>query len=132
MTRNEPSVNRDTMEPGDPVAAPAREKLLVAGSAAGGLGGALAAIVATLCCVGPASVAILGAGGALAAARLTPYRPTLLLLSAGLLAFGFWRAYGQRVMVSGRSCPIRVGRTARAALWIAALVWLAAAVFPAS
>lgn len=132
MTRNESSMDRAPLRAGDSVAAPAREKLLVAGSAAGGLGGALAAIFAALCCVGPASVAILGAGGALAAARLTPYRPALLLISAGLLSFGFWRAYGQRVMVSGQSCPIRVGRLARSVLWVAALVWLAAAVFPAS
>jgi hypothetical protein len=90
----------------------------------------LVAIFAELCCIGPASVAILGAGGALAAARLTPYRPVLLLLSGGLLAFGFWRAYGQRVVVNGESCPIRVGRFARTVLWGAALVWLAAAVVP--
>jgi mercuric ion transport protein len=131
MTENESSGERALLDADNPVAAPAREKLLVAGSAAGGLGGALAAIFAALCCIGPASVAILGAGGGLAAARLTPYRPVLLVLSAGLLAVGFWRAYGQRVVVNGQSCPVRVGRLARTVLWVAALVWLAAAVVPA-
>ena len=121
-----------TLEPASPRPASSRDRLLVAGSAAGGIGGSVAAILATLCCVGPASVALLGASGAIFAARLTPYRPALLLVSAALLAFGFWRAYGQRVMVGGQSCPIRVGRIAQTVLWVSALLWLVAAVFPTS
>jgi mercuric ion transport protein len=115
-----------------PVTASGRDKLLVAGSAAGGIGGSVAAMLASLCCVGPASIALLGASGAIFATRLTPFRPALLLVSAALLAFGFWRAYGQRVLVGGRACPVRVGRAAQAALWVSALVWLVAAVFPTS
>ena len=129
MVPNESSTNRIDLEPGDSVEAPTREKLVVAGSAAGGFGGALAAIFASLCCIGPASVALLGAGGALAA-QLGPYRSALLIVSAGLVSFGLWRAYGHRILVNGQLCPIRIGRLTRSVLWIAALVWLAAALLP--
>lgn len=103
-----------------------RETLLVVGSAAGGFSGALAAVIAGLCCAGPAAVSLLGAGGAVAAARWAPYRPILLVGSALLLAFGFWRTYGQRATIAGDACPVRVGRVARAVLWASAVVWLAA------
>jgi hypothetical protein len=121
------SANRATGERAEPAAS---EKLLIAGSAAGGLSGALAAVFAGLCCIGPSSVALLGAGGALAAAQLTPYRPALLLGALALLAFGFWRAYGRRVVIEGKACPVRAGRAARAVLWISAAVWLTAALLP--
>ena len=119
-----PFPRQQVEEPIEPVVS---EKLLVAGSAAGGFGGALAAVFAGLCCIGPSSVALLGAGGAVAAAQLTPYRPLLLLASLAFLAFGFWRAYGRRTTINGESCPVRIGRPARAILWISGAVWLIAA-----
>ena len=109
-----------------------RDGLVALGSAAGGLAGAAAATFAALCCVGPSSVALLGAGGALAAAALTPYRPVLLVISLAVIVFGFWRAYGRRASADGRACPVRVGRLARAVLWISAAAWLAAAILPTS
>lgn len=114
----------------DPMEPATSERLLVAGSAAGGFSGALAAVFAGLCCIGPSSVALLGAGGAVAAARLTPYRPLFLLASIAFLAFGFWRAYGRRVTINGQSCPVRMGKPARAILWISGAVWLVAPLLP--
>ena len=114
------------------IQAPPREELAVVGASAGGLGGALAAGFAALCCVGPSTVALLGAGGAIAAAGLKPYRPLLLALSLAMLGFGFWRAYGQRAMAGGKSCPVRVGRFARVVLWCSAAVWLLAALLQTS
>jgi mercuric ion transport protein len=111
---------------------PEREKIVAVGSAAGGLAGAAAAIFAALCCVGPSTVALLGAGGAVAAAALKPYRPVLLIASLAIIAFGFWRVYGRRVSADGRVCPVRAGRAARAVLWISAAAWLGAVVFPTS
>lgn len=98
------------------------------GSATGGLATAIAAVFAALCCVGPSTVALLGAGGALAAASLKPYRPFLLLASLAMILYGFWRAYrttGRNLQ--GVACPTRIGRFARKALWLAAIVWAAAA-----
>lgn len=130
MTESHVSPTFRTERVDEPIEPVVREKLLVAGSAAGGFGGALAAVFAGLCCIGPSSVALLGAGGAVAAAQLTPYRPLLLLTSLAFLAFGFWRAYGRRMTINGQSCPIRIGRPARMILWISGAVWLVAALLP--
>lgn len=119
-------------EQGPIVNAPPGEQFAVVGVGASGLGAAIAAAFAGLCCIGPAGVALLGVGGSLAAASLKPYRPVLLLVSLALLAFGFWRTYGRRVMVNGVSCPIRVGRFARTVLWVSAIMWVIAAILPSS
>lgn len=99
-----------------------KERVLVVGSSLGSAGAALVALVAGLCCVGPAILAALGLGGALAGASLTPYRPYLLLASALMLAFGFWRVYRPRKDCATGTCPSGVGRAARITLWGAALI----------
>jgi hypothetical protein len=103
------------------------QSLGVLSTATGALGAALAAFFAALCCVGPSTVALFGAGGALAAASLKPYRPYFLIGSLALILYGFWRTYGRPKFRPGAACPLRVGRVARSALWLSALVWLAAA-----
>lgn len=98
------------------------------GSALGAAGAAIAAVFGTLCCAGSAVVALLGAGGALAAARLEPYRPYLLGASVVMLAFGFWRAY--RPASGGTSCSARTGRLVRMMLWCSALLLVASVLAP--
>jgi hypothetical protein len=112
-----------------PADAPRGADLLIVGSAAGGVGGALTAVFSTLCCVAPSAFALAGTTGAGAAARLAPYRPLLVMVSLGFLAYGFWSAYGRPVIVGG---PVRVGRFARRTLWFAAAAWVTAAMLPAS
>jgi len=97
-------------------------------SALGAGGTAIAAIVATLCCAGPAVVAVIGAGGALTAAKIEPYRPYLLAGSVLMLAFGFWRAY--RPSPAGVACSVRTGRVVRLILWLSAFITLASALAP--
>lgn len=107
------------------------ESLALLGSATGGLGGALAAGFAALCCVGPSTVALLGVGGALAAASLEPYRPYLLLGSLAMILYGFWRVYSTNARgPEGAACPTRAGRIARNVLWVAAIVWVIAIFLP--
>jgi hypothetical protein len=106
-----------------------RLDLVTLGAATSGIGGALAASFAALCCIGPVTVALLGAGGAVAAASLKPYRPYLMLGSLALLALGFWLSY-RRVEGQGAACPTRVGRFARGALWFSAALWVVAALLP--
>jgi hypothetical protein len=48
---------------------------VVMGSSVSAIGSSVLATATSLCCIGPAVVAILGTSGALAAARLAPYRP---------------------------------------------------------
>jgi mercuric ion transport protein len=101
---------------------------MAAGSAIGAAGVALAALFGTFCCAGSAVVALIGAGGALAAARLEPYRPYLLGAAVVMLAFGFWRAY--RPARGGAACSVRTGRVVRAMLWCSAVIVLAGALAP--
>src|SRR5438128_11150454 len=107
-----------------------RDKYAVTGSALGALGTAAVAIFASLCCAGPAVVAVLGAGGAVAAAGLVPYRPYFLAASFALLGIGFWRTYWPHRSPSGASCSVNTGRRVRAALWGWLAVTLVAAVLP--
>jgi hypothetical protein len=99
--------------------------LLGAGAGPGALGAGLAAAFSALCCTGPFAYALLGAGGVLAAARLTPARPYLLAAAVVCLATGFARAYRP-----ASACSLRTRRLTRAMLWTAALITVAAAIAP--
>ena len=67
-----------------------KEKLALFGSMGGVAGTALAATLGSACCVGPASVALLGVNGAIFAVQLQPYRTYLLAASVTLLALSVW------------------------------------------
>jgi hypothetical protein len=101
---------------------------IAVGSALGAVGAAVTAAVATLCCAGPAVVSILGAGGALTAAKLEPYRPDLLTGAIVMLALGFWRAH--RPSRKGGACSVRTGRVVRSILWVSAAITLASIIAP--
>jgi mercuric ion transport protein len=103
--------------------------ILAVGTGLSGLGAAAAASAASLCCIGPGVISVLGVGGAVAAAGLRQYRPVLLLGSLALLAVAFYLAY-RAPAVTGASCRTRVGRLSRWFVWIAAALWLAAVVLP--
>lgn len=105
-----------------------RDSGFAASWALGASGAALTAAVATLCCAGPAVVAIIGAGGALTAAKLEPFRPYLLTGAVAMLGLGFWRAY--RPSRGGATCSVRSGRVVRSALWLAAFITLASMIAP--
>ena len=97
---------------------------LTGGAAVGGLAGAVTAAIAGLCCAGPVTILLLGASGAVAAAGLAPYRLPLLLASAVVLGFGYWRTYRP---ANGAACPTEVGRWIRLSLRVAIVAWIVAA-----
>ena len=101
----------------------------VAGTALGAMGASLVAAAASLCCVGPAVIAVLGASGAVAAAGFAPYRPYLLVCAFALLGWGFWRSYRPRV-IEGATCAPTAARWVRLTLWLSLSVTLLAAVLP--
>jgi mercuric ion transport protein len=107
-------------------------RLAAIGTSLAGMGAALTAVAATLCCVGPAVVAIVGVGGAVAAASLKPYRPLLIVMSMALLGLAFWLTYQPRAVRGSGAvvCPTRAGRMSRRIVWIATAVWLAAVLLP--
>jgi mercuric ion transport protein len=100
-------------------------------------GAVVAAIAASSCCIGPLVLAALGIGGAGAFATLGAYRPYFLVVTAVLLAGGFYLTYRKpKVVAGGEACGCespkpKANRAARLGLWIAtALVVVFAAAPP--
>src|SRR6266487_312679 len=98
------------------------------------IGGAvIAAIAASLCCLGPLLFLVLGLGAFGAAAAFETARPYLLGVAALLLAFGFYRVYYRRAVICapGEACETKpVNRASRIGLWIASIAMLAFALSP--
>lgn len=96
-----------------------------------------AAILASLCCIGPVLFVTLGLGAGLAS-RFEPLRPVFTGLSVGLLALGFYTVYGRRAAgPAGAACSADGGcaeprgrRRDTVLLWGAALVALVLLTFP--
>ena len=103
---------------------------IVIGSSLSAMGSSLVATATAFCCVGPSVMALLGTSGALAAARLAPYRPYFILGSVLLLGMGFWLAYRPQGGCIGQTCTTRTAKITRAILWLAAVVTLAAILVP--
>lgn len=100
------------------------------GAALSGAGAALGAGAASMCCVGPLAVSILGVGGAVAAAGLRPYRLYLLVGSFLLIGYGFWDVAGRRRACAEGGCSDRGLSLSRAIVWVAALLWMIALLLP--
>lgn len=100
----------------------------------GVIGAIGAAIVASICCIGPVVLAGLGIGAVAAAQSFAPYRPLFLAITAVLLGFGFYFAYRkpkQAAACNGEVCETpRVARWGRPLLWIATAIVVALVAFP--
>lgn len=92
-------------------------------------GAALAAVLASVCCLGPLTLAAVGISAAGFATFFEPLRPVFLGATALLLAGAFYATYSRKA-----ACEVedraRVKRT-RAALWLATGVVALVALFPA-
>lgn len=98
------------------------------------LGGVLASIGATSCCVIPFTLVSLGAGGAWLSnlTALAPYQPYFLTAAFVLLGLGFWRVYRRpkAVCAEGSYCANPVSdRIAKIGLWTGAVLVVAAIAF---
>lgn len=103
-----------------------KEKLAVGGAV-------VAAIAASLCCIGPLLFVVLGVGAFGAATAFESARPYLLAAAGLLLAFGFYRAYFRReeACAPGEACGTKpVNKASRVGLWIASIAVLAFALSP--
>lgn len=98
------------------------------------VGSVLSGVLASACCIGPVAFALLGiSGAAMAAQKLEPLRPYLLVLTFGLLASAFYFTYGPSQVACGPegACEMPVAnRLGRAALWTAAVIVILATTFP--
>ncbi len=95
-------------------------------------GAVVAAIAASLCCIGPLLFAVLGLGAFGAASVFEAGRPYLLAFAVLALAFGFYRSYFQiESCAPGESCATKpVNRFNRTFLWLASVAVLAFALSP--
>lgn len=91
--------------------------------------GMLAAIGASVCCVGPLLLLMLGIGGAWAGKLLAfePYRPVFIGLTLLFFGLAFRRLYRvKQVCAPGTACaPPRVLQRQRVIFWLAAALALA-------
>ncbi len=98
------------------------------GSVVGSAVTALTSAAASICCIGPLAIALLGVNGAILAAAFKPYRVYLLSGSLILLAGAFWSAYRPAPVRNGAACPVPSGRWTRLVLWVALGLWIGAVV----
>lgn len=99
-----------------------------------GIVGAIgAAVLASVCCIGPVVLAGLGIGAVAAAQSFAPYRPLFLALTAVFLGVGFYFAYRkpQPATCEGQVCEApRAARWGRPLLWLATLLVVVLVAFP--
>lgn len=96
------------------------------------VGGVIAAIVASLCCIGPVLLVMLGVGSIGAFAAFETYRPYLIGATAVLLALAFYVTYRKReVKCEDGTCKIEsVGKWGKIGVWSATLLAVIAIGFP--
>lgn len=95
-------------------------------------GAVVAAIAASLCCVGPLLFALLGLGAFGAASVFESGRPYLLAFAVLAVSFGFYRSYFQKESCApGEACATKpANRFNRIFLWAASFAVLTFALSP--
>lgn len=86
------------------------------------VGSVVAAIVASLCCIGPVVVALIGVGSIGAFAVFEPYRPYLIGVTVVLLGLAFYLTYRKREVI----CEDGTCKMESASKWNKLTVWFAA------
>jgi len=102
------------------------KRLFRATSLLGAAAAAVTSTAASICCIGPLAIALLGVNGAILAAAFKPYRGYLLGASFALLAGSFWSVYGRRRVRDGVACPVPRGSWTKVILWTGVTLWVAA------
>lgn len=94
----------------------------------------VAAFLASLCCLGPLVLGVLGIGSLGLAATIAPFRPWLLGLTGLFLAIAFYFAYRPEAAAEcGRDGECRAPasrRSQRISLWVVTVVTLLMATYP--
>jgi copper chaperone CopZ len=95
-------------------------------------GSVLTAIVASVCCIGPALLALVGAGSIGAFGALESYRPYFIGLTVILLALAFFLTYRKwEVACEDGSCKVvKAGKWNKIGVWTSAIIALVAILFP--
>ena len=96
------------------------------------VGGIITAIIASLCCIGPVLVALIGIGSVGAFAFFENYRPYLIGATILLLGVAFYLVYRKReVKCEDGSCKIQgAGKWNKVGVWSATFLAAVAIAFP--
>lgn len=99
------------------------------------IGGVIAAVAASLCCIGPLVLVMLGVGGAWVAnlAVLEPFRPYFLAAAVIALFFAWKKIYRapEAACTPGSLCAMpRINRVYKLLFWMVAVLIALALVFP--
>lgn len=95
------------------------------------VGALFTAFGASLCCILPVAVAVLGVGSAALATKLEPLRPWMAGATVLLLGFAFYRAYRPVACDPDEACALPENRTRhRLLLWIVATLAILLLTFP--
>lgn len=104
------------------------------GSALLAVGGIVAAIGATSCCVLPLAFFFLGVSGAWIGnlTALSPYQPYFVAVAVACLTFGFLRVYRSPVACAAHETCARPAprRAVKLSLWVATILVGVAIIFP--
>ena len=97
-------------------------------------GALLSAVAASICCIGPVALAVLGLGGGALLLKFEPYRPYLLVATALFLGAAFYLTYRRLTVAncpSDSTCSSAVSsKSQKIALWVVTLIVLLATTFP--
>lgn len=92
-------------------------------------GGLLSALAASLCCIGPLLVVVLGVGGFAASSWFAQWRPYFLVGSFGLLALAWYLTY-RRSSAECAACAPSAGKAPKIFLWAVTALAIPVALFP--
>ena len=98
-----------------------------------GVGTVLAAVGASLCCIVPIAVVLLGVGSAALGMQLMPIRPYLLGLTVVFLGTAFYQVYktNRQECAPDESCAVPAGQRRQLTMvWLFAIVAVAVAALP--
>lgn len=92
----------------------------------GSTGAIISALFASLCCVGPFVLVMLGVSGAWIGnlRSFEPYRPIFILIAIGFLGAGFYRVYKKptEVCEPGSICEVpQTKKAGKIVLWVATI-----------
>ena len=95
-------------------------------------GSIISAIVASICCIGPIFLAVIGVGGAGLFSKFESLRPYFIVITVALLGSAFYLAYRKReVECEDGSCELRsAGKWNKIALWVATVLVIFFFAFP--
>ncbi len=97
-----------------------------------GVGTLVTAVGASLCCIVPVAVVLVGVGSVALGAPLEPVRPFFLGLTLLLVGIAFYQVYSpNKDCDPGQSCATPEGqRRQRIIVWMAAILAVVVAAFP--